>query len=125
MRPTNKLANRLTDQNRSRQAFLSNLAGLPVGQLAASSAISGHALIGYPQVGRWSARLPEDVDRDAAPRIPIATDAQPAWREQFDQAIGDLQRTVFVESAVVAERGEIELELLRLHEPAVRHVVDH
>jgi hypothetical protein len=44
--------------------------------------------------------------------------------EKASQPLADRHRAVLVEGTVVAERGEVELERLRLHEPAVRHVVD-
>jgi hypothetical protein len=39
--------------------------------------------------------------------------------------IATVQSAVLVERAVIAKAVEIELERLRLHEPAARHVVDH
>ena len=45
---------------------------------SAAPAIGRHALVGQPQALRRRAGLPEHVDRDAAARIPVAADAQPA-----------------------------------------------
>src|SRR3546814_7422298 len=50
---------------------------LSPGRRSASSAIGRDALVGEPQALGRRAGLPEDVDRDAAARIPIAADAQP------------------------------------------------
>ncbi len=54
----------------------------PEPRRSAAAAIGRHALVGQPQALGRRAGLPEDVDRDAAARVPIAADAQPARRQQ-------------------------------------------
>src|ERR1700712_3399647 len=49
----------------------------PSGSGLSSPAIGSDALVGHPQACWRRARLPEDVDRNAAARIPIAADPQP------------------------------------------------
>jgi hypothetical protein len=51
-------------------------------------------------------------------------DAQPARFEQCDEPPPDADGAILVEGAVIAEGAEVELQRFRLHEPAIRHVVD-
>src|ERR1700722_19471202 len=74
-------------------------------------------------VGRC-AGLPEHVDRNAATRIPIAPDAQPRRLEQRRQFLRDRHRAGLVECAVVAKRGEVQLQGLALYNPVARDIVD-
>ncbi len=83
-----------------------------------------HALVRQPEAGRRRARLPEDVDRDAAARIPIAADAQPARRHRRHEILGDAKRAILVESAVIAIAAEIELQRLRFDQPFHRRIID-
>jgi hypothetical protein len=91
---------------------------------SAPAAIGGHTLVRKPHAGRALSGLPEDVDGDAAARIPVPADAQEMRFDEVRYALADGNRAVLMERAVIAERCEIELERLRLDEPAVRHVVD-
>src|SRR6516164_1765351 len=91
---------------------------------SAAPAIGRHALVWQPQPLRRLACLPEDVDRDAAARIPIAADAQIMRRDQGGDGLGDPQGAVLMEGAMIAEAAEIELERLRFDEPLIRHIVD-
>src|SRR5215469_16423760 len=68
--------------------------------------------LGDPQAGRRLAGLIEDIDRDAATRIPIAADPQPRRSEGIDQPARDRQRAVLMECRVVPERAEIQLQRL-------------
>jgi hypothetical protein len=92
---------------------------------SAAPAIRRNALLGYPQSSGRAPGLPEHVDRDAAARIPVATDPQPAWREEVHQATCDRQRAVLVECAVIAKGLQVQLERLALDEPAARYLVQH
>ena len=74
------------------------------------AAIRRHALVGQPEVGRRRAGLPEDVDRDAAARIPIAADPQPARRQPVDESAADHHRRGLMEGAVIAKRKHEELQ---------------
>src|SRR6266581_3557981 len=65
------------------------------------------ALIRYPESRRQLAPLPEHIDRHAAARIPVAADAQPLRLDRRDELLGDRDRAVLVEGAVVAEAREI------------------
>src|SRR5580700_967811 len=85
----------------------------------ATPAIRRHALVRQPETFGRRAGLPEDVDRNAAARLPVAADAQPARLGGRDDTLADGERRVFVESAVVAERAQVELQRLGLDEPAV------
>src|SRR5580698_2043148 len=87
-------------------------------------AVRGDALVGEPEAFRGRARLPEDVDGDAAAGVPVAADAQPAWRGGFHDALADGQGAVLVEGAVVAEGAQVELQRLGLDQPFRRRVVD-
>ena len=91
----------------------------------AAPAIGRDALVGQPDALGQAAGLPEHVDRHAAARIPVAADAQVFRLEQRIEPLADPHRAVLVKGALVAEAGEIELERLRLDQPAARHVVDH
>src|SRR5262249_23898247 len=90
-----------------------------------AGAMGGHALVRQPYVCGQLARLPEDVDRYAAARIPIAADAQEFRLEQRDEFLADRDGAILVEGADIAEAAEIELERLRLEEPFFWRVVDH
>src|SRR5262249_19563428 len=68
--------------------------------------------------------LPEDIDRYAAARIPVAADAQEFRLEQGDEFLADRDGTILVEGADTTEAAEIELERLRLQQPFSRRVVD-
>jgi hypothetical protein len=87
-------------------------------------AIGRHALIRQPHAFDRRARLPEDVDGDAAARIPIAADAQPFRLQQLGQALADGDGAVLVEGAVVAERRQVHLQALGLDQPVAGHIVD-
>src|SRR5882757_4988328 len=54
------------------------------------------ALIGQPQPLRRRSRLPEDVDRHSAARVPIAADAQPLRLHFAHQSLADADRHVLV-----------------------------
>src|SRR5438874_13018207 len=69
--------------------------------------------------------LVEHVDRDAAARVPIAGDAQPARRRRRDQPARDLQCAVLVEGGVVAEGTEEQLQGLAFEDHRIGHVIDH
>ena len=68
------------------------------------------ALVGQPQALGRCRGLPEDVDRHAAARVPIAADPEPARFERLHQTLGDPQGAVLVKGALVAKRAEIKLE---------------
>jgi hypothetical protein len=70
--------------------------------LSAAAAIGRDALVGQPQAFRRRAALPEHVDRNAAARVPVAADPQPAGASSR-RAAADGHRAVLVERAVVAE----------------------
>src|SRR5262245_59463758 len=76
----------------------------------AASAIGGYALIGHPHALRQFPGLPEHIDRHAAPRIPVAADAQPFRPEQREQFLAYRDRAVFVKSAMITVAVEVELE---------------
>src|SRR4051812_32695169 len=57
-------------------------------------AIGGDPLLGHPQARRRLAGLPEDVDRHAAARIPIAADPQPQRLHLLGEPLGDPDRHV-------------------------------
>ena len=87
-------------------------------------AVGRHALVGQPHASGRRAGLPEHVDRHAAARIPVAADAQVVRLQQRRQPLADRHRAVLVERAVVAERGEVQLQRLGFDQPRLRHVVD-
>src|SRR5215469_1337114 len=86
--------------------------------------IARNVLIRQPDAARQPSGLPEDVDWHAAARMEVAADTQIARLEQRRQPLADRNRAVLVESAVVAETIEIELERFRLDEPTIGYVVD-
>src|SRR5690349_14114888 len=71
---------------------------------SATTAIRSDALIGHPQAFRRLSRLPEDVDRHSAARIPIAADAEPSRLHLARQTLADPHRDVLVKAAMVAVR---------------------
>jgi hypothetical protein len=73
----------------------------------ASSAIASYTLIGHPSAFRNGAMLPEYVNRNAATRIPIATNPKPSWRQERDQFFGDINRAGFMKSLMVAKAAKI------------------
>ena len=56
---------------------------------SAAAAVGGDAGVGQEEAGGRLAGLVEHVDRDAAARVPVAGDAQPARPRRLDQAMGD------------------------------------
>src|SRR5690606_35195964 len=76
---------------------------------SAPPAIRRDALVGDPHALRGRTGLPEHIDRYAAARIPVAADPEPARLEQLHEPLGDGERAVLVEGAVIAEGSEIEL----------------
>src|SRR4051794_7149847 len=83
------------------------------------------ALVGQPQALGRLARLPEDVDRNAAARIPVAADAQPLRLHFLNQALAYADRHVLVEACMVAERAEEQLEALALDDRLAGRIIDH
>src|SRR5437879_7997188 len=77
---------------------------------SAATTIGRDAGIGQPQPRRRLAGLVENIDRDTAARIPVASDAQPARRQCGDQPPCDRQRAVLVKRGAVAERAEEEFQ---------------
>src|SRR6516165_7945367 len=82
-------------EDRARSRIASRIASVTAG--SAAPAIGGDTGIGQPQPGRRLAGLVEDVDRDAAARVPIAADPQPLWGEGVDQPPGDREGAILVE----------------------------
>ena len=78
-----------------------------------------------PTARRGRGRLPEDVDRDAAARIPVTADAQPCGLHLVEQALADADGDVLVEAAMVAEAAEVELERLAFDDRLAGGIVDH
>ena len=91
---------------------------------SAAAAIGGYSLVGDPDAGGGGAGLPEDVDRDAAPGVPVGAEAEPDGIEQSDEAFGDVQRAGFMEGAVIAEGGEVDFEGFAFDQPGFRQIVD-
>ena len=54
-----------------------------------ASAIRGNALVRQPEAGRRRFRLPENIDRNAAARIPVTADAEPSRLEEGGQPLAD------------------------------------
>src|SRR5688572_18338621 len=92
---------------------------------SAAPAIGLHALIRQPDAVRQLAGLPEHVYRNAAARIPVAADPQEMRLEQRHEPLADTDRAILVKGAMIAERGEVQLERLGFHQPIARYVVDH
>src|SRR6478735_11976807 len=90
----------------------------------ATSTIGRDALIRHPHVFRKFSGLPKHINRHSATRIPVAADAQPFRLEQRKQSLADRDRAIFVESAVIAEAVEIELQRLRFDKETRRYVVN-
>src|SRR3982750_2548836 len=80
----------------------------------AAATIRRDALVRQPQPLRRRARLPEDVDRHPAPRVPIAPDAQPPGHHPLPQPLPNPDRHVLMEAAMVAVGAEEQLEALAL-----------
>src|SRR3546814_2348931 len=87
-------------------------------------AIGGDTLVGQPQAPGRGAGLPEDVDRNAAARIPIAADAQPFRPHLVEQAPADADGAILVEPRVTPKAGEEQLEALRFDDRRAGGVVD-
>src|SRR5207237_4067373 len=83
-----------------------------LGQGSAPSPIGGDALVRDPEAGRRRAGLPEDVDRNAAARIPVAADAQPSGLHLLRQPLADADGDILVEAAMIAEPPQEQLPRL-------------
>src|SRR5262249_47699199 len=75
-----------------------------------AAAIGGVALVRQPQPFGHGAKLPEHIDGNAAPREPIAANAQIDRLDQIGDALADRDGRVFVKGADIAEAREIKLE---------------
>ena len=84
--------------------------GGPLGRGLASSAIGGHALIRDPDAVGFRAGLPEHINRNAAARIPISSDAQPLRIEEFMQATADGDGAILMKRTVIAERAKKQFQ---------------
>src|SRR5690349_1925748 len=72
---------------------------------SATAAIGLDPLIWQPQPFRRVSRLPEDVDRHSAARVPIAADAEPFRLHLARQPLSDAHRHVLMKAAMVAVRA--------------------
>src|SRR6185437_16645856 len=61
----------------------------------------------------------------SAAGIPVAADAQPSRLDFGRDPFADRDRAVLMESAVIAEARDIELQGFRFQEPLARYIVDH
>ena len=77
----------------------------------------GHALIRNPQIRRRLAGLPEHIDRNPPPGVPVAADAQPARRKELHEPISNRDRAVLMKGAMIAKRTQVQLQRLALDEP--------
>src|SRR4029078_1765763 len=78
----------------------------------AAATIGSYALVRQPQAGGGLPRLPEDVDGNAAPRIPITANPQPLRLYLVEQALANADGDVLVETAMIAEGAEEQLQAL-------------
>lgn len=90
-----------------------------------SATIAGHALVRHPKALWRQTCLPEHVDWNSPPRIPVSTDSKPFCACGFDDPLADHHRTVFMKSAVIAEGSQEQFERLGLYDFVFWHVVDH
>ena len=89
-----------------------------------AAAVKGNAQIWNMDRFGWSPCLVEDVDGDAAARVPEAGDAEPFGFGFRDEAFGDRHSAVFMKGSVIAERREIELERFAFDEGGFGDVID-
>ena len=68
--------------------------------------------------------MPENINRNAAARVPIAADSQPPRIKQGRNLFADAQRAVFMKTAMIAEAGQEEFEALAFYQPIVWGIVD-
>src|SRR6185369_664339 len=92
--------------------------------ILAAATIGGDALVGQPQALGRRARLPENVDRNAAARVPVAADPEPLGLHLARQTLADPDRHLLVEPGMVAVRAEEQLEALALDDRLARCIVD-
>jgi hypothetical protein len=78
--------------------------------MLAAPTVSGNALIRNPSVLGDRAILPKYINRHATARIPIATNAQPARGQQFDQLFANIDCSGLVKRLMVAKTVQIQLE---------------
>src|SRR5690242_16989795 len=88
-------------------------------------AIRGNTLVRQPKPLGRRAGLIEHIDRDTAARIPIAADPEPDRVQFRNQPLGDSERALLMERAVVAKRAEKELQRLAFDQAILRYVIDH
>ena len=93
-------------------------------ELSAAATVGRYTGIGDPDGFGERALLEEDIDGDAAAGIPITGDAKPLGFGGSDQALGDIDGAIFMESTVIAEGSEIELEGFAFDEEFVGDVID-
>src|ERR1043166_4217334 len=91
----------------------------------AAAAIGRDTLVRNPEALGQAAGLPEDVDRNAAARIPVAADAQELRLDLGGDPLADHHGAVLVESAMVAKACDIKFQRFRLEQPFSGCVVDH
>lgn len=76
----------------------------------ASSAVRRDTGVGHVEAFGGLARLPEDVDGNAAAGIPIAADPQPFGLHRIDDPLADIDGAILVKGAVVSVGAEEQLE---------------
>src|SRR6478672_6333872 len=69
--------------------------------------------------------LGDDAGIEATPHVEHAGDARPAGIDGFDEIGQDAVHHVLMESALIAEVPEVELEGFQLHAARPRHIFQH
>ena len=69
--------------------------------------------------------MPEDVNGNAAARIPVSADPQPYGLHLAEQALADADGHILVKPAMVAERTKEQLQRLRFDDRVAGRVIDH
>lgn len=67
-------------------------------------------MVGHPQSLGGLARLPENVDWNTAPGVPISTYAQPMWLHFLKQPLTDTHGAILMKGRVISERSEKQLK---------------
>ena len=73
----------------------------------------------------WRRGLPENINRNAAARIPIAANAQPFRFHARDQPLGDHYGAILMKRTMIAEAAHKQLKAFALDQMLVGYIIDN
>src|SRR3954464_1689091 len=90
-----------------------------------ASPVGGDAGVGQPHAARQFSALPEDINRHAAARIPVACHADELWFDCLLYTLADLECGVLVKSAGLEKAVQELLQRFGFHDPGGGHIMSY